>query len=78
MEGLLLQRVHRVKDSNNQRLFERLRKECEHDSFWRLEFASERSGGIAPLKCSKGDEDQNRRIEIKFKRENTQSLGKIH
>jgi hypothetical protein len=22
-----------------------------------------------PLKCSKGDEDRNRRIEVKFKRE---------
>jgi hypothetical protein len=37
--------------------------------FGRLEFASEISGEIMPLKCSKGDEDRNRRIEVKFKRE---------
>jgi hypothetical protein len=70
--------VHRVEDSNNQRLFGRCHNECEQDLFWRLEFASEISGGITPLKSSKGDRDQNRRIEIKFRRENTQSLGRIH
>jgi hypothetical protein len=44
-------------------------KECEQGSFdWKLEFASESSGGITPLKFSKGDGDRNHRIEIKFKR----------
>jgi hypothetical protein len=35
VEGPLLQRVHRVKDSNNQKLFEVFRKECEQGSFWK-------------------------------------------
>jgi hypothetical protein len=30
------------------------------------------------LKCSKGDGDRNHRIEIKFKRENAQSLDISH
>jgi hypothetical protein len=29
-------------------------KECGKGYFWRLEFASKSSGGIMPLKCSKG------------------------
>jgi hypothetical protein len=33
------------------------RKECEQEPFGSLEFASESSGEITPLKCSKGDED---------------------
>jgi hypothetical protein len=37
--------------------------------FGRLEFESEISGEIMPLKCSKGDEDRNHRIEVKLKRE---------
>jgi hypothetical protein len=40
-------------------------------SFWRLEFAGERPGGIKKLKCSKGDIYRSRRIEIKFRRKNT-------
>jgi hypothetical protein len=46
--------------------------------FGRLEFASESSGEIMPLKCSKGDEDRNHCIEVKFRRENNHSLGKSH
>jgi hypothetical protein len=37
--------------------------------FGRLEFASEISGEIMPLKCSKGDEYRNRHIKVKLKRE---------
>ena len=44
--------------------------------FGRLEFASERSGEIMPLECSKGDGDRTRLIEVKFRRENTESFGK--
>jgi hypothetical protein len=50
------------------------RKECEQDSFWRLEFASESSGGIAPLKCSKGGGDRNRLAEVKFRWKNAKSF----
>jgi hypothetical protein len=71
VEGLLLQRVHRVEDSNNQRLFESFPQGVRAGSFWKLEFASESSGGITPLKCSKGDGDRNHLIEVKFRRENT-------
>jgi hypothetical protein len=74
VEGLLLQRVHRVEDSNNQRLFESCRKECEQDSFWGLEFASESSGGIAPLKCSKGGRDRNHLAEVKFRWKDAKSF----
>jgi hypothetical protein len=54
-EGLLLQRVHRVEESNNQELFERLLQGVRAGVLLRLEFASESSGGSAPLKYSKGD-----------------------
>ena len=46
--------------------------------FGRFEFESEISGEIIPLKCSKGEEDQNHCIEVKFRRENNHSLGKSH
>jgi hypothetical protein len=45
------------------------------DIFGKLEFTSESSGRITPFKCSKGDGDQNRLIEVKFRRENTESFG---
>jgi hypothetical protein len=45
------------------------------DPFGKLEFTSEISGRITPLKFSKGDVDRNRLIEVKFKRENTDSFG---
>jgi hypothetical protein len=45
------------------------------DPFGKLEFTSESSGGITPLKCSKGDGDQNCLIEVKFRRENAESFG---
>jgi hypothetical protein len=55
-----------VKNSNNQGLFESCRKECEQNSFWRLQFVSESSGGITTLKCSKGGRYRNHLAEVKF------------
>jgi hypothetical protein len=53
--------VHRVEDSNNQRLFESLPQGVQAGNpFGRLEFASESSREIMPLKCSKGDEDKKK------------------
>jgi hypothetical protein len=50
------------------------RKECEQDSFWRLEFASDRSREIAPLKCSKEGGDQKHLAEVKFRWKNAKSF----
>jgi hypothetical protein len=54
------------------------RKECEQNSFWGLDFASESSGGIVPLKCSKGDKSRKHLIKDKFRRENTYLSRKSH
>jgi hypothetical protein len=50
------------------------RKEWEQDSFWGLEFASEISGGITPLKCSKGDGGRNHIAEVKFRWKDAKSF----
>jgi hypothetical protein len=50
------------------------RKECEQDSFWRIEFVSESPGRIAPLKCSKGGRDQKCLTEVKFRWKNAKSF----
>jgi hypothetical protein len=39
-----------------------------------LEFASESSGGIAPLKYSKGGRDQNHLLEVKFRWKDAKSF----
>jgi hypothetical protein len=67
--------VHRVKDPNNQRLFEIAARSACRDPFGSLEFARESSEGIEPLKCSKGDGGQNRLAEVKFRREDAKSFG---
>jgi hypothetical protein len=59
IERMLLQRVHRVEDPNNQRLFEISTRSACRDPFGGLEFASESSEGIEPLKCPKGDGGRN-------------------
>jgi hypothetical protein len=86
VEGLLLQRVHRAKDSNKQRLFEILLQGVRAGNpFERLEFASDSSEGKTPLKTSKegrnrttskGDAIRSHRIEVKFRRDNIQSFGR--
>jgi hypothetical protein len=53
-EGLLLQKVHGVEESNSQKLFGRFPQGVRVGVFPRLEFAREIPGGLAPLKCSKG------------------------
>jgi hypothetical protein len=50
------------------------RKDCEQDSFLRLEFASDRLGGITPLNCSKGGGDQKHLAEVKFRWKNAESF----
>ena len=45
------------------------------DPFGKLEVTSEILGRITPLKCLKRDEDRNHLIEVKFRRENTESFG---
>jgi hypothetical protein len=42
--------------------------------FGRLEFASERSGGISPLKCSKGGRYQNHLVKVKFRWKDAKSF----
>ena len=54
---MLLQRVHRVKESNTQKYLKVFRTECEQEPFWRLDFTRESSGGITPLNTSKEDGD---------------------
>ena len=60
------------------------RKECKKRSSWKLEFISKSSRGITPLNTSKedrdrttskGDRGRNHLIEVKFRRENTESFG---
>jgi hypothetical protein len=46
------------------------------DPFGSLEFTSEISEGIEPLKCSKGYGGRNRLTEVKFRREDATSFGK--
>jgi hypothetical protein len=58
--------VHRVEDSNNQKLFGSCRKECEQGSFERLEFASKSSGGIALWNTSKEEEIETLQRETKI------------
>jgi hypothetical protein len=68
VEGLLLQRVHIVEESNNQGvIWKFFARSAKQDSSWRLKFASEILGGIVPLKCSKGGRYRNKLIEFKFR-----------
>jgi hypothetical protein len=52
---MLLPRVYRVEETNTQKYLKDYHKECEHNSFWGLEVASEILGGITPLNTSKED-----------------------
>jgi hypothetical protein len=45
------------------------------DPFGKLEFKSESSGRIKPLKFSKGEGDRNHLIEVKLRGDNTDSFG---
>jgi hypothetical protein len=59
VERLLLQKVHRVEESNILKYLKECYKECMQEFFGDLSLRVKARGGIVPLKYSKGD-----RIEV--------------
>jgi hypothetical protein len=75
LKNSLLQRVHRAKDPNNQRLFENFPQGVRAGTLLEALSSQEISEGIEPSKGSNKYGGQNHLTEVNFRRKDTNSFG---